>query len=42
MFPLANHLAWPDSESVFGLVQGPCLCMHASLAKKDSSEEADR
>ena len=25
-FPLANHLALPGSESVFGLSQGPPMC----------------
>ena len=37
---LANHLALPGFESVFGLPQGPpIVCTHL-LAKRDSSKEA--
>ena len=32
-FPLANHLALPGSESIFGLSQGPPLCACASLSQ---------
>lgn len=28
-FPLANHLALPGSESILGIIQGPCLRMCA-------------
>ena len=46
-FPLVNHFDLPDSEPLFGLSQGPlvcvcvctCACMHLS-AEMDSSEEA--
>ena len=31
-FPLANHLALPDSESISGLFQGSPMCSHASLS----------
>ena len=37
-FPLANHLALPGFEFIFGLSQGPPICAHTSL-KMDSSEE---
>ena len=30
---LANHLALPHSESVFGLSQGPPMCARASLSQ---------
>ena len=39
-FPLANHLALPISESVFGVFQGPPMCAHISLSKMNSSKEA--
>ena len=29
-FPLASRLALPDSESVFGISQGPPMCTHMS------------
>ena len=32
-FPLANHVALPGSEFVFGLSQGPHLCACASLSQ---------
>ena len=32
-FPLANHLALPGSESVFGLSQGPPMCAWASFSQ---------
>ena len=32
-FPLANHLALPGSESIFGLTQGPPLCACAFLSQ---------
>ena len=32
-FPLANHLALPVSDSIFGLIQGPPLCADASLSQ---------
>ena len=32
-FPLTNHLALPGSESVFGLSQGPPLCVITSLSQ---------
>ena len=32
-FPLANHLALPGSESVFGITQGPPLCARTSLSQ---------
>ena len=37
-FPSDCHLALPGSESVFGISQGPpmCVCVHL-LAKMDSS-----
>ena len=38
-FPLADHLALPGSESVFGLSQGPLTYAHL-LGKMDSREEA--
>ena len=35
-FPLADHLALPGSVSIFGLSQGPPLCVHASFSQMDS------
>ena len=32
-FPLANHLAFPGSESVFGISQCPPMCAHTSLSQ---------
>ena len=32
-FPLASHLALPDSESIFGLSQSPPICAHVSLSQ---------
>ena len=32
-FPLANHLALPDSESELGVSQDPLMCAHASLSR---------
>ena len=32
VFPLANHLALPDSESIFGITQCPPLCARISLS----------
>ena len=32
-FPMANHLALPGSESIFGLSQGPPMCMCVSLSQ---------
>ena len=32
-FPLANHLALPDSESELGVSQDPPMCAHASLSQ---------
>ena len=38
---MANHLASPGSGSVFGLSQGPPVCVRTHLlARMDSSEEA--
>ena len=34
MFPLANHLALPGSESVFGISQGPPIGESTSLSKE--------
>ena len=31
-FPLASRLALPDSESAFGISQGPLMCTHMSLS----------
>ena len=39
-FPLTNHLGLPGSGSIFGLTQGPPLCVCTSLSKMDSSTEA--
>ena len=39
-FPLTNHLALPDSESVFGMSQVPPMCVCAPLRDMDSSKEA--
>ena len=30
-FPLANHLALPDSESELGVSQDPLMCVHTPL-----------
>ena len=32
-FPLANHLALPDSESMLGLSCCSAICVHASLSQ---------
>ena len=32
-FPLTSHLALPGSESVFGVSQGPPLCVCTSLSQ---------
>ncbi|KAM9052086.1 uncharacterized protein AAG666_001621 isoform 1-T9 [Megaptera novaeangliae] len=32
-FPLANHLALPGSESIFGISQDPPMCVCASLSQ---------
>ena len=32
-FLLANHLVLPGSESIFGLSQGPPMCVRTSLSQ---------